>query len=780
MVAFSDDTSQDVSRDSRASFAAAPAHCAAVEPADGGGYKVVTLAGCNATQVTVTAVVNFGDKTLRDSADLKVARLDRLELAFTGYPDTTANRRIELTALGRIACIDKFHHATARVRAYLDDADVGAYTVTGQSSFASSDPSALSPSQNRMSALRAGNATITASFAASSSAAAPLPAFDGAVPLKAVALYVPLSSQGTLELVQGASVTSTARLTYANGVIFDNARTLGWVGVTELLTFNAGVPDTVSVGPTGVLTLHANSPSRVAVEAASACEGETDASYVAASVLMWANLRPGSADVDLGNQYGAQFVATGDTVPVQVRIQVPNGERLVNFQIIVGPLDTDVLSLANSVYVDAGSFNGVASTLNDPPNEFQLAGSDTTSSASGLVFVGTVHLTVEGSGEAFFAGEIIELIINVIATGAQRSYGVVELVAGRGVAVTGAGATGRRLQSSLALAASPPRRRRLQTTCTDPCDAEGGAVLGDVSGDCQFTSADVLAVQMLVLERGPYLGGESAIDSFDQLCPWGQRQANPTLDVSIGGLNGGGNALVAGAVPFIDNIDAQHLLFTVAKKYRFIHDVVATCVNASGAYEAGFSLLVHVRNGERGDSPGATPGQTDVRVELKLFDEGNGDDASYNLAFDEGADAMPGSLTPIGTVVANAAYVGGGFYQVRVRPTRTGVGGRITLRAAVLVETKDASGANEVPWRYKAFHGSSIYPYSDAGLEFRPLADLTCSVAPEPPSAPPWPPPPSPPPPSPPPSPPPPSPPPPSLPPPSPPPPSPPPSPPPG
>ena len=739
-VAFSDDTSQDVSKDSRASFMAAPAHCAAVQPADGGGYKVVARAGCNATQVTITAVVNFGDKTLRDSTDLKVTRLDRLELAFTGYPDTTANQGIELTALGRIACTDKFHHATARVRAYLDDAGVAAYTVTGQSSFYSSDPSVLSPDGKRLMALRAGDPIITASFAALSLAAAALPVVDGAVPLNSVALSVPLV-EGTLELPQGATVTSTATLTYANSVVFDNARTLDWVNVTELIAFNAGDPDTVSVGPTAVLTLHANSPSRVAVEAASACggEGETDPSYVAAGVLMWANLRPRPGDVDLGNEYGAQFVADGDELPVQVRIQVPDGERLVNFQIVVGPLDKAILSSSGGSYVDGGGFNGVVNTLNDPPSEFQLVASDEGSEATGLVIVGTVHLSIEGPGEALLTGEVIVLITIVTATGAKKSYGPVDLVAGRGVAITGADAgTGRRLQSSLALATPP--RRRLQTTCTDACDAERGAVLGDVSGDCQLTSADVFELDLLRVGIANYADGLSATDPCAALCPWRQRQANPTLDIF-----GSGNPFATGAVPIINANDVLHMLFAVAKKYRFIHDMVTTCVNASGAYEPGFSLLVHVPAGERGDSPDATPDQTDVRIELKLVAEGNEADDSYALAFDEGTSA---TLTPAGTVVANAAYVGGGLYRVRVRPTNAGVGGRVTLRAAVMVETKDASGAKKVPWRYKDFHGSSIAPYSDAGLAFAPLADLTCSVAPEPPSAPPAPPPLPPPPPS--------------------------------
>jgi len=250
---------------------------------------------------------------------------------------------------------------------------------------------------------------------------------------------------------------------------------------------------------------------------------------------------------------------------------------------------------------------------------------DSASTASSLVFVGTVHLAVQASGAAPVTGEIIELITVVLATGARRSYGGVDLVAGQGVAVAG---TGRRLQGSLALA--PPPRRHLQATCTDECDADGGAVMGDVSGDCQFTLADVLELQLLVSDREAYLAGREATDPLDALCAWRRRQANPSLDVR----SGGGNALVAGAAPKITLEDAQHLLFAVAKKHCFVHDLVATCIAADGAYGGGFSLLVHVRAAERGDSPGATPDQTDVRIELKLVDEGNG-------AHDVGRTASP-------------------------------------------------------------------------------------------------------------------------------------------
>ena len=141
---------------------------------------------------------------------------------------------------------------------------------------------------------------------------------------------------------------------------------------------------------------------------------------------------------------------------------------------------------------------------------------------------------MSGPGAAYLTGEITELI-TVDAAGQQKSYGGVAIVAGSGIFVTAAGAiaVSRQLGSlpqldprldpqlgaisaapsaalSAALAAAPGPRmsyqlglpgdsagrgRRAQSAavCTDPCDAAGGGgVWGDVSGDCKFTSADVL------------------------------------------------------------------------------------------------------------------------------------------------------------------------------------------------------------------------------------------------------------------------------------------------
>lgn len=746
-VEFADGSTQDVSADPRMTFTVTPGVCAEILPTDDGFFKVSirASASCTATRLTVTATVDLGS-VLSTSLELGLSRLDRIQLDFTGYPNVAANANVTLKELGRIACTTHFHHATARVHAFLDDES--SFTITSSVSLTSSNDNVIRIEGSRLRALSVGSATITARFGSFSSAFAELPVLDAVVaPLASIGLSVPLAAQETLSLAESDHVPSVPALVYTNGLTFVNAHDLDWVEVAELLSFSSSEPSVVAVSATGNLTLLANGAARVVISAQSVCIDEVAASYAPDRVSMWANLLPEPGGVDLGNLLGPQFVSYLGMLPVAVRIHVPLGERLVNFQVVVGPFDTTIISSRGGFYLDAGGFSGVEDTLNDPQSEFQLAASDAASTASGLVEIGTVMLAINGSGTAFISGEVVELI-TITSAGEQRSYGGVDIAAGAGfVTVPVSVDAGRRLLAREALPHTPsrprPSRRRLQTgSCNDPCtEAGGGMILGDISGDCKFTSADVLRLQTLVSERSAFMQGLSPLDPLMSLCPWQQQQANPSRDT----VGGGGNVLSLGAEPKVDLQDAQHLLFAVARKYRFLYDVSPSCVEAEGPFDGGFSLVVRVRSGERDTSPDATPFQTDVRMELQFLLESSNPaegELSFEVAFDAGSNGAPGGL-PLsdgGTIVADAEYIGSGLYQVVVRPINAGGGGRVTMRAAVLVETKDSSGAKEVPRRYKAFHGASIAPYSTSGLTFSPITNVTCSVAPQPPAPPPSPP----------------------------------------
>eukprot|EP00965_Chrysotila_dentata_P013296 439499-Pleurochrysis_carterae.AAC.1 len=110
------------------------------------------------------------------------------------------------------------------------------------------------------------------------------------------------------------------------------------------------------------------------------------------------------------------------------------------------------------------------------------------------------------------------------------------------------------------------RSLRKTEECIDACSIYGGGgVWGDVNGDCQFTSADVLSLQDMVNARNAFVSGISEIDPLASLCIWRQQQANPSLD-----FNQDGSAR-------IDLEDAQYMLFAIARKYRFLAERTADC-----------------------------------------------------------------------------------------------------------------------------------------------------------------------------------------------------------
>eukprot|EP00965_Chrysotila_dentata_P030772 1024984-Pleurochrysis_carterae.AAC.1 len=77
---------------------------------------------------------------------------------------------------------------------------------------------------------------------------------------------------------------------------------------------------------------------------------------------------------------------------------------------------------------------------------------------------------------------------------------------------------------------------RITEECFDACSIHGGGgVWGDVNGDCQFTSADVLFLQDTVNARNAFVSGSSEIDPLASLCSWRQQQANPSLDFNQDG-----------------------------------------------------------------------------------------------------------------------------------------------------------------------------------------------------------------------------------------------------
>eukprot|EP00965_Chrysotila_dentata_P255919 6212379-Pleurochrysis_carterae.AAC.1 len=641
-ITFADGSIGSFDSDSRVHLAVTNVKCASIVQNSDGSRKVIIAIGALLICQSVTVVAYVESFGLSSNLSIPLVQLASLELDFLGYPNMNGNDAIHVRNLGRIHCSSSsFHHATARVRAFLSDDLTQPYIVTAASMLTSNNTNVVIPEGERMWALAPGVALLNATFAFRSFSEAVLTIDDKVLnPVVDVRFSASLSAT-TFRGKYHDTFDSIVMMTFSNGLIFSNVAALSpWIRRSDLFTFNSSMPSVLSVSSSGLIRLLDNWHTKIAIRCALACDMEIND-----EILAWVNLDPEELDIDMGYENEGQFQQIGGELPIEVRIRTPLSERLVNFQLVAGPFDPTCLSSAHSLYRE-GSFGGVQETLNDPPENFQLAASDQTSQLTGLVNVGTVRLTVLGSCVTLIQAEIIELF-TVDLNGIQHSYGGRTMLAGRGFAslMLPNGRRGLKDIKNTHITRAHPTRKMQE--CVDSCIEDGG-VWGDVNGDCQFTSADVLSLQAMVNSRNAYLSGRSDFDPISSWCNWRQKQANPSLDFAYDN------------VPRIDLEDAQYLLFTVAKKYRFLAEASAKCVFSSRIHEAKeYSVRARVLHGERTSNPGATAAQTTVRVHFRLINVGA---AQVTM----GNDTTPLSWTRQELLV-HAKSLGNGFFEARDR-----------------------------------------------------------------------------------------------------------------
>eukprot|EP00965_Chrysotila_dentata_P258066 6213087-Pleurochrysis_carterae.AAC.1 len=665
---FADGSSRSFDKDPRVRYRVTDDNCASLAQNSDGSKQLIIKTGAALVCDSVTTVVSVETFGLVSELSIPLVRVVALELDFLGYPSTNGNDAISVRNLGRIHCSSSaFHHATARVQAFLSDDLTQPYIVTATTIFASNNTNVVVPDGERMWALAPGVVVINATFAFHSFSQAVLTVENEVLnPVIDVRFSVPLVSD-TFRGEHNDTFQSTATLTFSNGLIFHNVAALSpWIRASDLFVFNSSMPNALSVSSAGLIRLLDNWYTEITIRCALMCDSDKYGELSA-----WANLDPGESDLDMGYEKKGQFRQANGELPIEVRIRTPLMERLVNFQVVAGPFDPNCVSSIHSSY-NEGSFGGVQETLNDPPENFQLAASDQTSQLTGLVNIGTVHLTVLGTCVTLIQAEIVEMF-TVDANGMQHSYGGRMVLAGRGFASLSLPNRHRGLsiiKDTLLVKAHSIRKMQ---ECEDACSADrGGGVWGDVNGDCQFTSADVLSLQAMVNSRNAYLSGTSNMDPLSTWCDWRQQQANPSLDFTPDGA------------PRIDLEDAQYMLFAVAKKYRFLTEVSAECVTSQhnhGTKE--YSVRARVLQAERTFNPGATSIQTTVRIQFKLINMGS---AIVTM----GTDTTPLSSSE-NELVVHAKSWEDGFFEARVQP---GVHSLElgSLQAAILIETMDSSG----------------------------------------------------------------------------------------
>ena len=242
-----------------------------------------------------------------------------------------------------------------------------------------------------------------------------------------------------------------------------------------------------------------------------------------------------------------------------------------------------------------GPFSGIATQCDNPSTEVVLSASDTASSVSRQITLGTVRLNVVGSGVVLLEGEIANIVVQD-SSGSNSELQYQPVVAGRGYMIIGTSSLGARMLSSagpliparqLAARWQEVAARRLQWTC-DPCSAR---VWGDFNGDCQFLTSDVLALSEFVLARAPFEDGSSTTDPLltyvgggEDSCDFIKLQANLSSDLMY---QAGTDALDARfGRPVVTAFYSLHLLYATVKKHRFLFSLQATCEDSSVAGRA--------------------------------------------------------------------------------------------------------------------------------------------------------------------------------------------------
>ena len=702
-VTFDDGHTRDFSKDSRVMYRVSDHSCAYIEL----GQTLRVRSGSRCSTVTVTVSIF----SLAQNMTVSLVHLHKLVVDFHPYPHSGMNTGIAITRLGLMECTQAtYHHASARARAYLSDDLSFPYMVTAQTSFTTSNVSILSVSGNRLHTRGIGMALIVATFGHSPvHADATLEVVAHVITtVQSLMLTTSLQAGRTLQLERGDAQSTKLRARFSNGMELEDVSAAEWLNPSNIITFSSSVPAAVDIDAQGMIFHYSNWHDEVILSASLTCDVSRGA-----QLRVKANLHPAQGDLDLGNPTGLQFSKMENRLHVPVRLRAPDGHRLINFQVSAS-FDPIYLSSATSPAGGAtfaeGAWSGVESTLNDPPGRFQLVGSDPQSQLAGVVNLGLVTLNVVSNGEVTLISGFVTEAITIDANGVQHRISGMESVAGSGYAdlFDARSRNGRRLGSVAIGVIHRPVRilrtegRRALREC-DPCVAR---VYGDVSGDCSFTSADVLAMQKLASSMQDYMDGALAYNPLSALqCDWLRRQANPSLDVMSNGQ------------PNVDLVDAQYLQLAVANKYRFLDEITAVC-NAKE-----LTIRVRVLRGDTLATLSAESVDTDVLFEL------------HSAYLTELPAIVMGSLNterqPMGShsLLLNAIDTGHGYFEVRLLAAPILNRGRIGV--AVLVETKDSSQQKEVPRRFKSFHGASVEPYLAQGITFTPMlwVDSNCRPA---------------------------------------------------
>ncbi|KAK3242510.1 hypothetical protein CYMTET_47799 [Cymbomonas tetramitiformis] len=538
---FDDGTSKDFTLDSRSTYTVT----------SGGALVEVTVGTSSVTASVIDGTADFGSATIEVSfptyassitatVTVTVIGTSSVALSSNPYPTYSGSSSFTESVLSLVQCTSTYQRAVLTATATLSDGTT--HDVLSESSYAISQTSGLSvtASNGRVVASADGSYDVTATYYSVASTAFTYTVESNRVSVTSLTHTTSWSGSNfptTFYAVKDSTKTLSVTAVFSDGTQFTDivgGTQSSWVADTEYATFTSDAADKISVTAAGVATLLDNHYQAVALMATSMCSTSDITDLVSGTMDVYANLRPATNDVDLGLNDGVQFTSTAVGGTFSVPVQIETGSNTLNlYDILLTIVDTDVRATACSVGSDWADYT-FSCTINDPPTQVLITGTEISTTKSGLVTVATVTLQVQSGASTLspIVGTIQGLLTSDTSSEISVALGnQVAIVAGLGahelsssrrrqlleVEILSAYASrlaNARAQQQRELDARRARRHLLQTTSD---------VLGDVNRDGYFDTFDVQALKN-------WVAGSSGYTDPTSLTTFQRQQFDPTLD----------------------------------------------------------------------------------------------------------------------------------------------------------------------------------------------------------------------------------------------------------
>ncbi|KAK3271089.1 hypothetical protein CYMTET_20543 [Cymbomonas tetramitiformis] len=312
------------------------------------------------------------------------------------YPSQFDDDPLEKTVVRKVHCTNAYQRLRLRSRVYVSDET--AYEVTDASVFSTSANIRVKrgPNEVILVAERRGHYSVSATWKRLVSKEKKIVVNDELARVKTIqhtTNWITSRSGQTFHGVAKSRQTLSLKVHFDDGTTFVDAVNgvqSKWLGHEQYVTFSSDRIESVEVNADGVAILLENHHSEVAIEARTVCD-TPDVEIVKNITLVFANLKAGTNDVDLGKNDGAQFapVVLGETFSVPVLVQAGDA-RLKLYDVRLSITNDHTLRVADCKIGDDWTNMTFSCTINDPVVEVMIVGSEPNSTATGLVHVATV------------------------------------------------------------------------------------------------------------------------------------------------------------------------------------------------------------------------------------------------------------------------------------------------------------------------------------------------------------------------------------------------------